>query len=127
MDKKFLKKADVILILAIVIICGIFFISKQMSSTPVEAVIYKDGTEIERINLSSVKESYEYDLGCTPKAVLTVSKGNICYSYAECHDKLCVNTGKLTKVGDTAACLPSKTLIVLEGVKSSDAPDVIAY
>lgn len=127
MDKKFLKKADVILILAIVIICGIFFISKQMSSTPVEAVIYKDGTEIERINLSSVKESYEYDLGCTPKAVLTVSKGSICYSYAECHDKLCVNTGKLTKVGDTAACLPSKTLIVLEGVKSSDAPDVIAY
>lgn len=124
---KLIKKADIILIVLLLLICAALLIPKQFDKTPVKAVVYKDGKVVKEIDLSSVKEPYDFDLGSTPKAVLKVENGSICYSYADCHDKLCINSGKLSKPGDTAACLPSKTLVVIEGEKSSDEPDVITY
>lgn len=128
MNLKFLKKSDVALIIVLLIISAICLLPKYLSkSDSLTAVILKDGQEIERIDLGLVTEEYEIDLECTPKATITVGPNYIFYSYAECPDKLCVNTGKLTHAGDTAACIPSKTLVVLEGEKSSDQPDVITY
>lgn len=124
---KLIKKADIILIVLLLLVCAALLIPKQFDKTPVKAVVYKDGKVVKEIDLSSVKEPYDFDLGSTPKAVLKVENGSICYSYADCHDKLCINSGKLSKPGDTAACLPSKTLVVIEGEKSSDEPDVITY
>lgn len=129
MNLKFLKKGDLILLVVLVVACIAVLIPKYLvkSDEPLTAVIIKDGVETERIDLSLVTESYEYDLQCDPEAKLTVENDCIYYSYAECHDKVCMNTGKLTKVGDTAACLPSRTIVVIEGTKDADAPDIITY
>lgn len=128
MNRKFLKKSDVALIILLLIICAASLLPKYLSkSDSLTAVVLKDGQEIERIDLSQVTEEYEMDLDCTPKAIITIGPNYVFYSYAECPDKLCVNTGKLTHAGDTAACIPSKTLVVLEGNKSADQPDVITY
>lgn len=129
MNLKFLKKSDIILIALLLIICLALLLPKYLGGKDdkLTAVIMKDGAVIETIDLSTVTEEYEYDLKCSPEAVITVCPNCVYYSYAECHDKLCMNTGKLTKAGDTAACLPSKTLVVLEGSKDKDAPDAITY
>lgn len=128
MNLKFLKKSDIALIIVLLIVCIATLLPKYLSkSDNLTAVVLRDGSEIERIDLSQVTEEYEIDLECEPKAIITVGPNYIFYSYAECPDKLCVNTGKLTHAGDTAACIPSKTLVVLEGEKSSDSPDVITY
>lgn len=128
MELKFLKKSDFILIAVIAIICAAFLIPKYFGDKgTLTAVIYKDGEIIEQIDLSSVSTKYERDLKCTPEAKITVEPGCIYYSYAECPDKLCVNTGKLSHAGDTAACIPSRTLVVIEGQKDASAPDVITY
>ena len=128
MNLKFLKKSDILLIVVLLLLCGLIALPKYLNqSSSLVAVVKKDGVEIARIDLSSVTESYEYDLECEPKAKLTVEKGCIYYSYAECHDKICVNTGKLDAAGDVAACIPSKTLVIIEGVKDGDAPDIITY
>jgi len=127
-SKPFFKPADIILVICVAIICFVLFLPNlfgQNSSTV--AVIYKNGKEIQRIKLDSVSESYEIDLHAEPSAILLVEKGRICYKHAECHDKLCVKCGWLSKVGDTAACLPSKTLVVIEGESSTDEPDIISY
>ncbi|NCC87108.1 MAG: NusG domain II-containing protein [Clostridia bacterium] len=126
--KTFFKKADIILVVSIAIICLILFLPNffAKNSSPV-AVVYKNGKEIQRIKLNSVLESYELDLDTQPSVILLVEKGRICYKSSECHDKLCVKCGWLTKAGDTAACLPSKTLIVIEGISDTNEPDIISY
>lgn len=124
---KFIKKADILLVLLLLVICAALLIPKYIDKSQVKAVIYKDGKVVKEIDLSAVDEPYELDLESTPKAKLKVENGSIRYSYAECHDKLCINSGELSKPGDTAACLPSKTLVVIEGEKGSEAPDVITY
>ena len=124
---RFIKKADIILIVLLLLVCAVLLIPKHFRKAQAKAVIYKDGRVVKEIDLSSVREPYDFDLDCTPKATLRVENGCIYYSHAECHDKLCVNSGKLSKPGDTAACLPSKTLVVIEGEKDGEAPDVITY
>ena len=127
-NKHFLKRADIILIICVSIICVALFIPSfiNKSSSPI-AVVFKDGEEINRIKLSDVSSSYSIDLECKPSAILQVEHGKIRYKSAECHDKLCVNCGWLSKPGDTAACLPSKTLVVIEGSPDKNEPDIISY
>lgn len=123
----FPKRGDIIILTVSILICVALFIIKSLSSGNPIAVIYKDGKEINRIDLNKVTSSYEIDLECLPSAKLKVEKGSIRYCEADCHDKLCMKFGELKDPGDTAACLPSKTLIIIEGEKPSDAPDTITY
>lgn len=123
----FIKKADILLVVVILILAALFILPQHLNTNPPVAVIYSGGEEVERIDLASVTESYKISLDCTPSVEITVEPGCIYYSYAECHDKLCINCGQLTSPGNTAACLPSETLIVIEGQAKTDEPDVLTY
>lgn len=128
--KKFFKRADILLIISLCIICLILFLPKFISSNKSfnkTAVIYKDGDIINRITLDSVEKKYDLNLNCDPKVTLQVNNGRIRYKSSQCHDKLCVKCGWLSDVGDTAVCLPSRTMIVIEGTASKDTPDAISY
>ena len=135
MDKSvFIKRADLFLAVILILLFLILTLPNYLSNSSKTAVVYSNGNEIYRIELDAVKDRYEIELDCSPAVKLTVENGCIYYSYAECHDKLCINSGKLRKSGDTAACLPSKTLIVIEGNHTSENgnsgngnPDVITY
>ncbi|MFY9197953.1 MAG: NusG domain II-containing protein [Acutalibacteraceae bacterium] len=127
-NKPFLKRADIILIVIVIFICIVLFLPNFLNrNSSAVAVVYKNGKEVQRISLDSVAKSYEINLGTEPANILLVEKGRICYKSATCHDKLCVKQGWLSKSGDTAACLPSKTLVVIEGQSSTDEPDIISY
>lgn len=126
-EKRFIKPADIILVAVLLICCAAFIVPRYLSSEKPIAVVYSGKEEIHRIDLSAVTSPYTIDLQCTPKAVLTVEPGLIYYSFAACHDKLCVNCGKLSRPGDTAACLPSNTLVVIEGAPDKNSPDAITY
>ncbi len=129
---KFFRWADLILILVVAAIALAIFLPKhfQKADGNVTAIITRNGTVIQKIDLSKVKKPYTISLESHPRTWVTVTPGSIYYSKAECKDKICVRTGKLTKPGDTAACLPSKTLIrlVSNGKNvSSSGPDIISY
>ena len=127
-NKPFLKRADIILIVIAIFICIVLFLPNFLNrNSSAVAVVYKNGKEVQRIKLDSVAKSYEIDLGTEPVNILLVEKGRVCYKSATCHDKLCVNRGWLSKSGDTVACLPAKTLVVIEGQSNADEPDIISY
>ena len=126
-NSRFIKKADIILIVAILVAAILFILPQYLDKNPPIAVVYSGGEEIERIDLTAVTESYTITPDCIPAVEITVEPGVIYYSYAECHDKLCINCGQISRPGNTAACLPSETLIVIEGRTESDTPDVITY
>lgn len=123
---KLLKPIDLILI-AVLLIGGIgFWFYSERSTKSATAVIYIDGEIYQKLELEKVDKAYELELPCEPKATLLIEKGAISFCEADCSDKVCVNTGKLTKRGDTAACLPAGVVVTVENGKESEI-DVIVY
>ena len=123
---KLLKPIDLILI-AVLLLGGIgFSVYTKHSTKSATAVIYIDGEIYRKTELEKVDKPYELTLPCSPKATLLIENGAISFCKADCTDKVCVNTGKLTKRGDTAACLPAKVVVVIENGEKNEV-DAIVY
>ena len=123
---KLLKPIDLILI-AVLLLGGIgFSLYTKYSTKSATAVIYIDGEIYRKAELEKVEKAYELELPCSPKATLLIEKGAVSFCEADCADKVCVNTGKLTKRGDTAACLPARVVVVIENGENKDI-DALVY
>ena len=55
--------------------------------------------------------------------VLVIEDGEAYLRYADCPDKVCVNTGKIKYEGQTIVCLPNKIAITVRG--TADGVDII--
>ncbi len=120
---KLFRKSDLIIIAAVAVIALALFIPGLAAKESLTATVYVDGKITETIVLDSVDEAYTF----SPKegTEVRVEQGRICFSSAVCRDKLCVNSGWLTKNGQTAACLPERIVISISG--SKDSPDMLTY
>ncbi len=123
MNIKLLKKGDIAVIAAVIVAVVIFALWSNFSSEKVSAVITVDGEVVETVDLSSVKDKVEIIPDTSPAVKIVAENGEIWFETAECEDRLCVATGRLRKAGDTAVCLPSKTVITVSG---SDV-DAVVY
>lgn len=122
MKIKLLKKGDILLVAAIAVIAGLFFLWQSISNEFLTAVITVDGEVVQTVNLSAKEEKIIIP-DTQPEVKIVAENGKIRFDYAECEDKLCVSCGNLEKKGDTAVCLPSKTVITVAG---SDV-DAVTY
>ena len=119
--KKLLRPADLIAVGAILLLAGVLWL--LTAGRPGETAEIVCGREVlYTIRLSDVRTPYELRLenGVT----VTVAPGAIYFSASDCANQLCVHTGKLTKAGQSAACLPNKTLIRVTGCDKT-APDAL--
>lgn len=112
MQRKFIKKADLILAALLLCVFAAFMLWRSFSSQSVTAVIYADGREYERIALD-----VDVDTTVTPVSgvIIRIKDGSVWFESSDCPDELCVKTGKLSKAGDTAACLPKDVVVAVEG------------
>ncbi len=116
MKNKLLRKWDIIIIVLVILGSSLALYSRNTSADDkLVAVITVNGEEAERINLDSVRERTVFSPETTPKVFIVAEKGCIFFESAECKDKICVSSGKLTKKGDTAVCLPAKTVVSIIG------------
>ncbi len=122
MNIKLIKKGDILLVAAIAVIAGIFFLWQSLNNESLTAVVTVDGEVVQTVNLSAKEEKIIIP-DTQPKVKIVAENGKIRFDYAECEDKLCVSCGNLEKKGDTAVCLPSKTVITVAG---SDV-DAVTY
>lgn len=113
--KGFFSKWDGFLIALVAILCAAALFWPQGGDEGLTAEIYLDGVLIHCIALNEVAEPYDLSLETDPPALLRVETGRICYKEAACPDALCVQAGWLDRAGDTAACLPSQSMVVLSG------------
>ena len=114
-ENKLIRKTDIIIIISVIFAAGIFILLMRSGDEALTAVISVDGEVVERINLDEVKGKKEIIPGTDPAVVIAAEKGTIYFESAECPDKICVRSGKLSRRGDTAVCLPSKTVITVTG------------
>ena len=115
MKTKLLKKGDIAVILVILVAAALFWFFRTQQTDRLEAVITVNGETVETIDLSAVKEKRIIELDTDPKVVIAAENGTIYFESAECDDKLCINRGKLSRKGDTAVCLPAKTVVTVSG------------
>lgn len=118
-----LKKGDVLLvalILAAVLAATVFFKYQGTGNQSGHKilVVKRDGKTIKRIDLDTVSVPVRITVQGKYREVILIEKGRARFEEASCPDRLCVNTGWLSKNGDTAVCLPNKTVLRIEGERS---------
>ena len=57
--------------------------------------------------------------------VLVIENGEAYLESASCPDKLCVNMGKISKVGQSIICLPNKVVIEIRGDSDETEYDTV--
>ena len=91
------------------------------------ASVYQDGVCIKTIDLSAVDEPYSFTVTWKDGGYNTVSveRGRICVSAADCPDQICVRQGWISNRVAPVACLPHRLIIELADPAGED-PDVDA-
>ena len=119
--KRLLRPADLIGAAVLLALAGVLWLFFGNRPGVTAQVIY-DKEVVYTIDLSGVTEPYELrlDSGVT----VAVEPGAISFAASDCANQLCVHTGKLTRAGESAACLPNKTLIRVTG-RDRRAPDAL--
>lgn len=117
------RKADIIIIAAVALLAAVsFFFSLKNTNTPLYASVKINGEESGEYFLDKTGE-YEVIGENGVKLVLVVEQDGVFVKDADCPDKLCERTGKISSVGQSIICLPGKISIALEG--SSEEPDAV--
>ncbi|MCF0121041.1 MAG: NusG domain II-containing protein [Oscillospiraceae bacterium] len=112
-------KNDIILVLALLAIAGAAFAVLQLTKRPGgEAVITVDG-EIAAILPLTKDTAYEVEQKGIGTNTVTVSTGEVCVSFADCPDKICVKQGNIRYNGESIVCLPHKLIVTVRGGESN--------
>ncbi len=125
--KKLFERNDLLILIIISIAVISMLIPRFTDKDRLTAEISVNGEIVKTINLNEIEGTYVFQPECTPCLTVIAQKGKIRFSQADCPDKICVNTGWIDSNGETAACVPAKTVIVLKQNKNKNAPDVITY
>ena len=93
------------------------FILLQRGRAPAPvARISRDGVLLEEIDLSRVDEPYSLTLEDeSGRNVLSVERGRVCVSEADCPDQVCVKQGWVSNGAAPIVCLPHKLVVELVG------------
>lgn len=118
------RKRDLLVFLAAVLIAALGFLSwiPRGDDAPV-AVIEQNGQELRRIDLSQVTEMEEIHLGGDIPVTIQVGPGEISIAESACPDQICVNTGVLTRPGQSAVCLPARVAVRMIGEDTNGGLD----
>lgn len=113
MGNSFFRAKDIIvigalLILALILYIGIKYTSREGSA----AEILLNNSVIKTLDLS---EDTVYSPEAFPHVVFEVKEGAVRFRKSDCPDKICVNTGFISKEGQTAVCLPNRLVLRITG------------
>ena len=118
--RKLIRPRDLLIAASVLLAALAFFLYDSTRPAGEEAVIRQNGEVIKTVGLSQVKEPYTIELSGEIPATLLIERDGVRFLSAGCPDKLCVRTGKISKAGQTAVCLPAKITVTIEG----GTPDV---
>ena len=127
---KFFKKVDIIIVSALILVSALTWVIYNgfFSDKPAKAEIYY-GSELVKTVVLNKGTDTRFSIPQNRHVVFHLFKdGSICFQESDCPDKICIKTGRLSKVGQTAACLPNRIImkIVPSGERNDNDVDMIA-
>ena len=117
MKNKLFRKTDLIIILAVALAAVAFILWQRTGDTPLTAEISVNGKTVESVDLSKITDRVEIRPEGAENVLIVAEDGKIRFEDSDCPDKLCVKQGELYRKGDTAVCLPEKTVITVTGAE----------
>ncbi|MCE5197211.1 MAG: NusG domain II-containing protein [Negativicutes bacterium] len=127
-----LRRGDLVLVMLLVVIFLLSLIYPVwhwlQSEAPLTAVISQSGVVIESIDLSLVKQTYEFTIwDAAGKAynVIEVEHGRIRVKAANCAEQIDVKAGWLQDYGDMAVCLPHQLVIELKSTADPAVDSIV--
>ena len=118
MDRKLLGKHGAALIIITVMVIAVL-----TAKTSLTAVVTSDGVTVLTLSLDEIAEKREFTLD--NGIVIAAENGEIWVESSSCKDKICMRTGKLCRAGESAVCVPLKTVVSIKG--TTENIDVITY
>lgn len=123
---RFFKKYD-LLIIALVIIFGValgVFNYYNLSDEMAKAEIYYKSELIETIVLNTGIDK-RFTIPQKEHVVFHLyPDGSLAFEESDCPDKICIRSGKLNMVGETAACLPNELIIKIVPINDNTTSDI---
>ncbi len=107
-----IKKTDIIIIVCVIVAAIVALPIISRSDGKLEATVTIDGKTVCTIDLSSA-ENLEFRTDTEPSLLIKSENGEVWIEEAGCRDKICVACGRLSRKGDTAVCLPARTVICI--------------
>ncbi|QSX07017.1 NusG domain II-containing protein [Sedimentibacter sp. zth1] len=127
---KLVNKRDIVIIFAVLMMALLIYIMRlnfSQTKLPI-AEIYYNQDLVMTVDLDK-KIDKTFSIPQNNHVVFHLFKdGSICFEESDCPDKVCIRSGKLRRVGESAACLPNKIIlkIVPKHSRSKDDLDMIA-
>lgn len=118
-----IKKADIAVITVILLAAAaVFAVSEKKADCTAEIIV--DGQLIKTVELWKNNETLTIDAG--NGVIIKAENNEIFFFESDCSGKNCIGSGRLSSPGDTAVCIPNKTIIKLTGNKNG-LPDAVSY
>lgn len=113
---KYFNKKDLIIIASILVFAVTMLIyNNSKAELGTQAYIYYDNELVKIVDLTK-HEDYTFRVKENENVLFHVYEdGSIAFVESTCRDKICINSGRHSKVGDTAACLPNKMVLKIVG------------
>lgn len=123
--RKLLKKSDFIIVLVLLIFSFLFFLvyNAIFNGDRLKAEIVVDGRVIKKLSL---EKNMTFKIAEKPELEFEIKDKKIRFLHSDCPDKICVNTGFISKGGQAAVCLPNKTAIKITAENSENEIDSIS-
>lgn len=118
-----IRPGDIIVMIALLLLLSVGIIVPLLAgSETTVAKVYLDGEEVFSVDLADLNEKRtETVSGCE----VLFEKDGVSVTSADCENRFCVRQGKISRPGESVACVPNRVVIVIEGEGSN--ADVVAY
>ena len=121
MEKRKRRRADLLLVLGLLAVGGVFGICLLLTGRSGGAVQVRVAGEIKGTYQMKEKQTIRIE-GIGGTNLLVIADGSASVTEADCPDALCVSMGKIRRAGRSIVCLPHQ--VVVEVVDESDETGV---
>lgn len=112
--KQYIKKADIVLLIVLVLVGLASAAYVAMSQTGGDTVIIEQNGDM--YGKYSLFEDATITIeGKDSKNIVTISGGEVTMSESTCKNQVCVRHGAITAAGESIICLPNRVVVRIEG------------
>ncbi len=118
-----MKKGDIAVCAAVLLLAAFVFalgLTRAGAETRV-AVVRQNDAEVARIVLDGLQKPVTVTVDGPCRNVIVADRSGVRVQSATCPRQTCVQTGLLTRPGQTAVCLENKMTLTIEGRDGLDA------
>ena len=114
-----MKKGDFIIIALVLALAAAIFVPYALApSSALTCEIVQNGVVVKQVRMGAgYRETITLEArGITN--IIEIEEDGVSFTKSNCPDQVCVRTGRLTRAGQTAVCLPTRVVVRLIGAGS---------